>query len=126
VRHGDIRAERESIAYRHVPAGFFKDCYNAAMSRPFVFSMRRMFYAVSWFSLSAYALAWLWKPEPHESSLIVLRLLLLFFAAFACAGAGIGAFGGRQFSGAWWGTGIALLILVARAVAGMLRILYYV
>jgi hypothetical protein len=65
-----------------VPAGFFMRWYNAAMSKPFQFSMRQMFAEVSLFCVAAWLVVTLSRTNPEH---------VLFPVAIIALGATLGA-----------------------------------
>jgi hypothetical protein len=85
-------------------------CYNAAMGKPFQFSMRRIFLATWWLSVSAAAFCALAKnindPFGGRQGGIVL-----FCIAMSSGFAGIGAIFGKSIVAATCGFVIAVLII---------------
>ena len=63
-------------------------CYNAAMSKPWQFSMRRMLAAMTLFCVAAYVLSF--QPDMSSAKAAAASLILVFSIAFASVGAGIG------------------------------------
>jgi hypothetical protein len=92
---------------------------NAAMNKPFQFSMRSMFAAVACFCVFVASICTLIK-HTHDPDFAFSVGLALFFAAVISCGAGLGAICGKLLKGAAWGAlcaiVIALIWLVAPAV----------
>jgi hypothetical protein len=86
-------------------------CYNAAMSKPFQFSMRRMFGAVGCFCVAACLFSYLLR-EKLSDIVVVVSLIMLGFAGI---GAAVGFIVGRPVFGAFIGAaiGIAYIALTA-------------
>ena len=81
-------------------------CYDAAMSKPFQFSLRRMFGAVALFCLSM----GLFGQIPRAA--LTDAKLELFFGGFIAFGAAIGAIFVRPL----WGAAVSLVGVVAVAL----------
>jgi hypothetical protein len=74
--------------------------YNAAMAKPFQFSMRRMFASVTWLSVTAGLICFLATHRIHAHGIVVLLALSLPFISL---GAAIGAMFGKALDGAMVG-----------------------
>ena len=77
------------------------------MSKPFQFSMRRMFLAMALFSVSAWSFSALVKLANEPD--VAFQGMLLLIALFMSVGGGLGAITGRPIAGACW----ALLLAIA-------------
>jgi hypothetical protein len=84
-------------------------CYNAAMKKPFQFSMRRMFAAATLFCVAA--MLWALYLKMHDSNLSRLHeclVALLYLGSFTTLGAAIGTLTHTPFYGAGWGAMLAI------------------
>jgi hypothetical protein len=73
------------------------------MSKPFQFSMRRMFLVVTWLCVAAWSFSRN-ADDPYHS------IPLLWFLFFISAGTGVGAIAGKSFDRALWGFLVAILV----------------
>jgi hypothetical protein len=86
------------------------ECYNAAMSKPFQFSMRRMFAAATLFCIAA--MLWTLYVKMHKSNLSRWHeclVALLYLGSFSIAGAGVGTITRTPFYGAASGAMLAIV-----------------
>jgi hypothetical protein len=82
-------------------------CYNAAMTKPFQFSMRRLFLAVTILSVTAWLSVSFWRHRLE----IGVRPGLIYYSIGATAGAGFGMLTGRPLRFAILGVILAVLIV---------------
>jgi hypothetical protein len=82
---------------------------NAAMNKPFQFSMRWLFYGRAWFCVGAWSLSVLVKNGPRDYPLMPLVL-------YTVVGGTIGAIGGKTMVGALAGAVLAIAIYSAMPV----------
>ena len=80
------------------------------MSKPFQFSMRRMFLVVTWLCIAAWGFS-TGVNSPYEANWVLWPI------SFVAAGAGLGAIAGKSLSGAAWGLLLAILIGLLMPVA---------
>jgi hypothetical protein len=81
--------------------------YNAVMSKPFQFSMRRMICAVGLFCVAACLFSYLFREKPRD----VVSVVSLIVSGCAGIGAAVGAIVGRPVLGAFIGAGIGVTFI---------------
>jgi hypothetical protein len=86
---------------------------NGAMGKPFQFSMRRLFLAMTFFCLAAWCFSVLLNAATQRND-GVLQVSLI--GLFTFVGAGIGAISGRSLAGICWAMLLLFLLWVASIV----------
>jgi hypothetical protein len=90
---------------------------NAAMSKPFQFSTRRMLIAVTWLCAAAWSFSALLR---HLSVRDAFPFLFLYFIGFYLAGAGIGTMANKPAAFGAWAVACGLFILIFVMLYGVI------
>jgi hypothetical protein len=105
-RRGLCSGPLASILEAPTAAGLFLRWYNAAMSKPFQFSMRVMFAGVASFCVGAWELSVVAKRRPAY-----LAAYVSYLAIMALLGAGLGAPAGKSQIAAVCGVAMSMALI---------------
>jgi hypothetical protein len=90
-------------------------CYNAAMSKPFQFSMHRMLVVVSLFCTAAFLISW-WLRISTSGEFVMTAVMVSGLLVGACIGLLFGRIVLGMTLGGMAGVAVCFLVVLARTV----------